>query len=434
MNKLDTLIIKLDSRKISKYILISIFTIFFLCSSFLALIFSDYPEFDELAYISHVETIHNSENNWYLGDRNRMPLFNYFLFISYSENLNENIQYRLFQFTNIVFVLFFSYFYAKKLDSLFNSKIYFYCCVIFTLFIPVISYIHDVVVEPLFYITYGIFCLYIKDLLAKPEIYNYIKYGIISSVLYLLKATGFNLFVFSIFFIAFIHIFKKRKSIKTVVTGSIFSLLIFSVICSPYLIENYKEFNGHLFYNVNTTFYVWYDSWEEVENGTKLYGDRIGWPNMPEENIPSFNKYLNEHSIDDIINRFFYGFKSILIYYSSFDEFTGGISLSIILLFCFYRFTEKSLKFSKNVTNKNDNFSLYISFISLILLTGASWYSVIAPIPRFTILIIIPVYFLLFKKFDNLNFNFPNRLRTKELFIILSIFLSTQSVILISQI
>lgn len=434
MNKLETLIIKLESRKISHYILISIFIIFFLSSSFLALMLSDYPEFDELAYISHVETIHNSENNWYLGDRNRMPLFNYFLFISYSENLNENIQYRLFQFTNIIFVLLFSYFYAKKLYPLFNSKINFYCCLIFTLFIPVISYIHDLVVEPLFYITYGIFCLYVKELLAKPDFYKYFKFGIISAVLYLLKATGLNLFATSIFFIAFIHIFTKKTTIRSVVMNSIFSVIIFSVICSPYFIENYKKFNGHIFYNVNTTFYVWYDSWEEVENGTKLYGDRIGWPNMSEENIPSFNKYLNEHSLNEIINRFFNGFKSILIYYSSFSEFTGALSLSVLLLFCFYQYIEKSLKFSRIISNKNDNFALYTLFISLILLIGAAWYSVIAPIPRFTILIFIPVYFLLFKKFDNLNFHFPNRSKTKELFIILSIFLSIQSVILINQI
>ena len=434
MSKLKTLTAKLEVKKNSKIILIFIFITFFLSSSFVAIVFSSYPEFDELAYIDHVETIQKSENNWYLGDRNRMPLFNYLLFTTYTEDSNMNMQYRLFQITNIFFVLIFSYIYVSKLNKLFSSKLYFYFCVIFTLFIPVMSYVHDVVVEPLFYVTFGLFCLYVNDLLTKPNLNKYFIFGIVSSVLYLLKATGLNLFISSLFFIAFINIVKKRMHLKNVITNSIFSFLVFLFICSPYLIENYHKFNGYIFYNVNTTFYVWYDSWDDVESGTKLYGDRIGWPKMPEENIPSFNKYLNEHSNKEIINRFLQGFKSIFIYYISINEFTGAISLSIFLLFCYLQYLKKSLKSPQNFTNNNKSFDLYITFISLILFTGAAWYSVIAPIPRFTILIIIPIYFIFFKKLDNLNIYYPNRSRETDVFIILFIFLITQGVILINQI
>ena len=86
MSKLETLIFKLESENNTKLIQILILITFVLSSSFLAIMISPSPEFDELAYISHVETIQNSENNWYLGDRNRMPLFNYFLFIFHSES------------------------------------------------------------------------------------------------------------------------------------------------------------------------------------------------------------------------------------------------------------------------------------------------------------------------------------------------------------
>ena len=434
MSKLKSLTLKLETKKNSKLLLFLIFLIFFLSSSFIAIVLSENPEFDELAYIEHVEKIESSENNWYLGDRNRMPLFNYFLFTSYSKDLNKETQYRLFQITNIFFVLIFSYIYVRKLDTFFSSKIYFYCCASFTLFIPVMSYIHDVVVEPLFYITYGIFCLYVKDLLEISNINKYIKFGIIASILYLLKATGLNLFISSIFFIALINILRKRMKITSVFTNLIFSIAIFLLICSPYLIENYEKFDGHLFYNVNTTFYVWYDSWEEVESGTKLYGDRVGWPDMPEENIPSFKNYINEHSFGEIINRFVIGFKSIIAYYISIKEFTGAISLSTILLICFLQYSKKSIQISKNTVQKNNIFELYILFNSLILFIGAAWYSVIAPIPRFTILIIIPVYFLLFKYFDKLSLNYSNRSKGYDLVIIFIIFLITQGVILINQI
>ena len=434
MNKIETLIYKLEEEKNLKIIIILIFILFAILSSFLMFNQGNSPQFDELAYISHVETIYDSENNWYLGDRNRMPLFNYLMYVSYSNNLSEDFQYRVFQSTNIFFVIIFSIIYVLKLWTFFNSKVYFYCCVVFTIFIPIISYIHDVVVEPLFYITYGLFCLYAKDLLETPDRYNYIKFSFISTILYLLKATGLNLFFSSLIFIGLINIYKKRISAKTLFINSFLSFIIFIMLCAPYLIENYNKFNGHIFYNVNTTFYIWYDSWEEVENGTKLYGDRLNWPNMPEDNIPSISKYLSEHTVEDITQRFFQGFKSIFTYYTSINEFTGSISISIFLLYCFIVYLKKYTNFSKPKKYNKDSFSFYIFLNSLILIIGSAWYSYIAPIPRFTILIIIPIYFLLFRKIDELSQKESFTLKAGNLLIILFIFLITQSTILIYQI
>ena len=57
MSKLETLIFKLESENNTKLIQILILITFVLSSSFLAIMISPSPEFDELAYISHVETI-----------------------------------------------------------------------------------------------------------------------------------------------------------------------------------------------------------------------------------------------------------------------------------------------------------------------------------------------------------------------------------------
>jgi hypothetical protein len=54
---------------------------------------------------------------------------------------------------------------------------------------------------------------------------------------------------------------------------------------------------------VNSTFYVWYDSWEEAVAGTKAHGDRIGWPDLPAEEIPSMQRYLREHTLGQMIDR-----------------------------------------------------------------------------------------------------------------------------------
>lgn len=429
MTKVKRLINSLENENNHKVIIVLIFVIFISSSLILINLSETKPEYDELAYINHVETIHSSQNNWYLGDRNRMPLFNYLLYIFYSNNFNENMQYKVYQFANIFYTLILTFIYSLKIRSKFVSKINYYSCLIFTFFIPIISYIHDVVVEPMFYITYGIFCVYAYELILNPKLTNYLKFGIISVILYLLKATGLNLFISSIVFFGFSSHFKHKQKIKEIVKNSLLTFTLFCMLCSPYLVENYFKFNGHIFYNVNTTFYVWYDSWDEVENGTKLYGDRVGWPIMNEEEIPSLKNYLNQHSLSEIIMRFFMGFKSIFIYYFSITKFTGTITMSIFLLFCWLMYLIKKSKI--NFIN-NIYFFSYIIYNSILLLIGASWYSFIAPIPRFTILIFVPIYFIIFKKFDEMDDNHI-LIKPYSLPIFISIFLLTQLLILFFQ-
>lgn len=76
-------------------------------------------------------------------------------------------------------------------------------------------------------------------------------------------------------------------------------LLAFLVVVYPHIRVNERVF-GHYFYNVNSYFYVWYDSWGEVVRGTRKYGDRVGFPNMPKENLPSARKYFETHTAEEI--------------------------------------------------------------------------------------------------------------------------------------
>ena len=80
-------------------------------------------------------------------------------------------------------------------------------------------------------------------------------------------------------------------------------ILVFLLLLSPYLIESKAKY-GAYFYNVNTTFYIWYDSWDEAKAGTLAAGDHLGWPDLPDEEIPSLQKYLDEHSAVEILHRF----------------------------------------------------------------------------------------------------------------------------------
>ena len=79
----------------------------------------------------------------------------------------------------------------------------------------------------------------------------------------------------------------------------------------PYLRVS-QHITGHSFYNVNSTFYVWYDSWEEAEAGTKAHGDRVGWPDMPSAEIPSLAKYVHEHTPEKMVRRLIDGGRDVM--------------------------------------------------------------------------------------------------------------------------
>ena len=88
--------------------------------------------------------------------------------------------------------------------------------------------------------------------------------------------------------------------------ASLLNLIIvvvtFLAVLSPYLLESKARY-GTYFYNVNTTFYVWNDNWTQALNTTRQHGDQVGWPDMPAEDIPSLQKYIREHTWEDVFSR-----------------------------------------------------------------------------------------------------------------------------------
>jgi hypothetical protein len=88
-------------------------------------------------------------------------------------------------------------------------------------------------------------------------------------------------------------------------------LLAFVVTVYPHISVNKRVF-GHYFYNVNSYFYVWYDSWGAVARGTRAHGDRAGWPTMPKRKLPSAKKYFASHSKEQVLARIEKGTNGVL--------------------------------------------------------------------------------------------------------------------------
>ena len=79
-------------------------------------------------------------------------------------------------------------------------------------------------------------------------------------------------------------------------------LITFLAVVFPY-IRTSKHVFGRYFYNVNSTFYIWYDTPDEVANGTRLHGDREAWPKLPAAQIPGPAKYFREHDARQVVDR-----------------------------------------------------------------------------------------------------------------------------------
>ena len=82
-------------------------------------------------------------------------------------------------------------------------------------------------------------------------------------------------------------------------------------VLSPYLV-NSKRVYGRYFHNVNSSFYVWYDSWPAASVGTYSYGDQVGWPTLPRSQLPGPARYWREHTVRQILARLGRGFEDMV--------------------------------------------------------------------------------------------------------------------------
>ncbi|MBL1136840.1 MAG: hypothetical protein HND46_16155 [Chloroflexi bacterium] len=104
------------------------------------------------------------------------------------------------------------------------------------------------------------------------------------------------------------HHHTTHQSVQYAALTGCCVILMFLLVGAPQFYRNKQTF-GSYFYNVNSTFYVWYDSWAEVAQGTRAHGDREGWPDMPADQIPTLATYLHTHTPHDIVQRFRTGLK-----------------------------------------------------------------------------------------------------------------------------
>lgn len=264
----------------------------------------DVSSTDQGAYIKYGMKMEESDFA-FVGGRNRMPLYPALLAVFMDQNTTEDGFFETGKSINLwlslaglVFVglVFFRAFPPHHaLNALGLTA--------FSVFVFKAAYVQS---EILYYLlTFAAFLLG-WQLFRKPRWGLAVVTGGLVGLTHLTKASILpGLVVFMVFYPLDALWQKWRHDVtgfarRLIITGLVTAA--FLAVVFPYISKS-KEIYGQYFYNVNSTFYIWCESWKDVELTVKAAGDREGWPDLPPEEIPSFKKYLRDHSAAEIGGR-----------------------------------------------------------------------------------------------------------------------------------
>jgi hypothetical protein len=287
----------------------------------LTLVNTDMTATDQSAYMEYARDM--AESNYrVVGGRNRMPVYPFVQSLFYRPGMSDDAFFTVGKYVNLVLSLillvgltWIFHSYLPWLETLTLLLI-----TAFTLFIFKAGFFQT---ELLFYfINFCLFLLMLR-LLQRNSWQLAILTGVVAGIAHLTKASilpGVALFLgFAGLKWGWAALQNRRSvgiaGLPKVLPSHLLPVALvgvcFLITVYPYISTSKRVF-GHYFYNVNSTFYMWYDSWEEAKQGTRAHGDRVGWPNMPPEAIPSLSKYLHEHTSEQIVNRFVDGGRTVL--------------------------------------------------------------------------------------------------------------------------
>jgi hypothetical protein len=332
------------------------------------------PRTDQRAYMGYARNIykvmHEGEDHY--GNRAQMPFYPFLQSFMYEPDLPDEAYFVRGKYFNIVlsFLMLLGISFVFKKHFPWPYTVNLILITAFTVFIFKAAYFHAALT--FCFLNFCVFLLMCK-MLSSPSWKLGILTGVMLGVAHLTKASillGLELFVvFSLAKVAYLFYLKLTdKAPASLAPKSSRKALFYQLLCVGLVVVSFlgtvypyistsKEYFGKYFYNVSTTFYMWYDSWDEVKQGTKAHKDRKGWPDMPPEEIPSAGKYLREHTAQQIIGRIVNGlgvlnsdckssygyYKYVLIYFAFFLvevilNFRYNLKLAaqhpFILLFC----------------------------------------------------------------------------------------------------
>jgi hypothetical protein len=272
---------------------------------------------DQTGYLSDAEDVYA---NWHgatppilVGERNRMPLYAGYQALFYRPTISDPEFFEIAKTRNIYLSLALLAAMYPIFCALLPSLPAFNLIVIvaFGYFVFKAGYVQS---ELLFYFLFFIAFLMMflilagrRESVSARRVLEAATAGAAAGLAYLTKAATVPLMVvFAAACLVDAASLQDRGRRAARLASAGIALVAFLAVLSPYLTTNKRAF-GHYFYNVNTTFYVWYDNWPQASVGTIKHGDGVGWPEMPADELPSAARYWREHTISQITDRIRHG-------------------------------------------------------------------------------------------------------------------------------
>ena len=354
---------------------------------------------DQSAYMNFAKKAYETRFQ-YTGTRNRMPLYPWIQALFYSPEMDDEAFFQQGKRLNVVLSLVCLLALGIAFFAKFSKLYAFYAilAIVFTVFAIKSPWFQT---EILFYTLFAFAFILSLDTLISPKWYKSIGVGVLFALAHFSKANalpGLFIFISSYGVLFLLKLFSRslnREKIKQILVHALTPLVVFMVLLFPYFQES-KEKYGTYFYNVNTTFYMWYDSWDEAKEGTRAAGDRRGWPHMPHEEIPSLSKYLKEHSSAEIIDRFRSGIRQILVSgcYGKWSRYRYGycsqVGLSLLILALGLPLLFKGIRWRKG--EQNMHIVWYVLLFFLLYALSFVWYmSLIGRGTRTILALLIPL-------------------------------------------
>lgn len=262
---------------------------------------------DQAAYLEYAINIHERGTS-HVGNRNQMPLYPFLQSLVYDPGLTVEDSFARGKAFNIALsvlllaglsVLWFRSFPPIQVAALLLVTA-------FTVFVFRAAYIQ---VEVLYYVlSLGTFLLFCR-LLEAPSWRLATITGLAATVTHLAKAAMLpSLMLFLVIGAVRVGWLAARGSgpeeadratarRRAMRYAGMFALVpvVFLLGVSPYLITSRRVY-GSAFYNVNSTFYMWYDTWGDARSGSIRAGDAFGWPGLSAEATPGPVKFLRGHT------------------------------------------------------------------------------------------------------------------------------------------
>ncbi len=236
--------------------------------------------------------------------------------------------------------------------------------------------------------------LFMRDAVARQSWLAAFSVGLFSSLAWLSKASNLPVFALYLLFLAiraadFFRLKNPERARRAIIALAI-SATVFLIALRPYLVTNRKMF-GSFFYNVNSSFNVWHDSWADV----KAHRQRIDEAGLSLFELPSSERmgpgrYLSTHSAGQIGKRFGLGaVETILVAAMSFGyfEYAMGYLLLLALLLVWKR---------REAAREAAAHPFTVAFTVLFFIGGfllCAFYVPIAPGPRFALALFLPFMF-----------------------------------------